>query len=109
MISRELKKGSTDVLILSLLDDQPSHGYEIGKQIAERSGGVLKLNAASLYPILYRFEKKRWIKGAWHVRDGRRRRTYSLTALGTKVLARERSSWRAFVDAIEKVTRIRHA
>ena len=109
VISRELKKGSTEILLLSLLEDEPRHGYEIGKQLAERSDGVLQLNAASLYPILYRLEKNKWIKGAWEIRAGRRRRVYRLTAAGTRVLAQQRTSWRSFIDAIEKVARIRHA
>lgn len=108
MISRELKKGSTEVLILSLLENQPRHGYEIGKLIEARSDGVLKLNAASLYPILYRLETRRLVQGSWERKgEGRRRRVYRLTAAGKKVLARERSSWRSFVSAIEKVARIR--
>lgn len=110
MISKELKKGSTEILILSLVEDRPRHGYEIGKLIESRSEGVLKLNAASLYPILYRLEKRKWIKGSWAGKDvGRRRRYYRLTAAGKKVLAKQRRSWRSFVDAIEKVTRVRHA
>ena len=110
MISRELKKGSTEILILSLLEDQSRHGYELGKLIESRSEGVLKLNAASLYPILYRLEARRLVKGRWDDRaSGRRRRCYSLTAEGRKVLGRQRSSWRSFVDAIEKVAGIRHA
>ena len=113
MISRELKKGSTEILILSLLEDQPRHGYEIGKLIDARSEGVLKLNAASLYPILYRLEKRRWIKGGWESKDTkRRRRYYRLTASGRKVLEKQRRSWHSFVDAIDKVagiSRSRHA
>ena len=110
MISRELKKGSTEILILSLLEDQSRHGYELGKLIESRSEGVLKLNAASLYPILYRLEARKWIKGSWEKQDGaRRRRCYTLTAAGKKMLLTQRKSWRSFVDAIEKVAGIRHA
>ncbi len=110
MISRELKKGSTEILILSLLEDQSRHGYELGKLIESRSEGVLKLNAASLYPILYRLEAQKWIKGRWEKpKGGRRRRCYSLTAAGKKMLLKQRKSWRSFVNAIEKVARIRHA
>jgi PadR family transcriptional regulator len=109
MISRELKKGSTEVLILSLLEDGPRHGYEIGKLIESRSDGVLKLNAASLYPILYRLESRRLVQGSWERKgEGRRRRVYQLTPSGRKALSRERSSWRSFMSAIEKVARIRH-
>jgi len=110
MISRELKKGSTEILILSLLEEQSHHGYELGKLIEARSEGVLKLNAASLYPILYRMEARKWLKGCWEQRaSGRRRRCYSLTASGKKMLTKQRRSWRSFVDAIEKVTGVAHA
>ena len=110
MISRELKKGSTEILILSLLEDMPRHGYEIGKLIESRSDGVLKLNAASLYPILYRLEARKVIQGSWERKEsGRRRKLYRLTATGRKRLARERLSWRSFVSAIDKVARIRRA
>ena len=110
MISKELKKGSTEVLILSMLEDGPRHGYEIGKLIESRSEGVLKLHAASLYPILYRLESKRLVQGAWERKaGGRRRRFYRLTAAGRKLLSRERASFRSFVAAIEKVAGIRHA
>jgi PadR family transcriptional regulator len=110
LISKELKKGSTDFMILSLLEDGPRHGYEIGKLIETRSEGVLKLHAASLYPILYRLESKRLVQGAWERKaGGRKRRFYRLTAAGRKLLSRERGSWRAFVAAIDKVARVRHA
>ena len=110
MISKELKKGSTEILILSLLEDGPRHGYEVGKLIETRSDGVLTLHAASLYPILYRLESKRLVRGEWERKtSGRKRRFYRLTAAGRKLLSRERSSWRSFVAAIDKVARIRHA
>jgi PadR family transcriptional regulator len=110
MISKELKKGSTEILILSLLEDGPRHGYEVGKLIETRSDGVLTLHAASLYPILYRLESKRLVRGEWErTKSGRKRRFYRLTAAGRKLLSRERSSWRSFVAAIDKVARIRHA
>lgn len=112
MTDRELKKGSTELLVLALIEDQPRHGYDIGKLIESRSEGVLSYNVASLYPTLYRLEKRKWIKGSWELpksAGGRRRRFYRLTAAGRKVLAQRRSSWRSFIDAVERVARIRHA
>src|SRR3954465_11142623 len=91
MLDRELKKGSAELLVLSLVEDQPRHGYDIGTLIESRSGGALKFNAASLYPLLYRVEKRRWIQGRWIEKAGqRRRRYYRLTAEGKKVLAAQR-------------------
>ena len=110
MLDRELKKGSAELLILSLVEEQPRHGYDIGSLIEQRSGGVLRFNVASLYPLLYRLEKRGWIEGRWVEKAGqRRRRYYRLTADGKKVLAAQRSSWREFVAAINRITGIEHA
>ena len=104
MIDRELKKGSTELLILTLLDETPRHGYEVGQLIEQRSDGVLKYHIASLYPMLYRLEKRGWTEGRWKEKTGqRRRRYYRLTALGRKVLAEQRNSWKEFIGAIEQV------
>jgi transcriptional regulator len=110
MLDRELKKGSAELLILSLVEDQPRHGYDIGTLIETRSKGALKFNVASLYPLLYRLEKRGWIQGRWVEKAGqRRRRYYRLTAAGKKVLAAQRTSWREFVEAISRITGIEHA
>jgi PadR family transcriptional regulator, regulatory protein PadR len=109
-LDRELKKGSAELLILSLIEVRPRHGYEISKLIEERSGGVLRFNVASLYPLLYRLEKRGWIEGRWVEKAGqRRRRYYKLTAAGKKVLAAQRSGWRAFVEAINRITGLENA
>ena len=104
-LDRELKKGSAELLILSLLEARQRHGYEIRKLIETRSDGVLKFNAASLYPLLYRLEKRGWIEGRWVEKAGeRRRRFYKLTREGKQILAAQRSIWDAFVAAINRVT-----
>lgn len=104
-LDRELKKGSAELLILSLLEARPRHGYEVRKLIETRSDGVLKFNAASLYPLLYRLEKRGWIEGKWVEKAGqRRRRYYKLTRDGRKVLAAQRTIWESFVAAINRVT-----
>ncbi len=109
-LDRELKKGSAELLILSLVEDRPRHGYEIGQLIELRSQGTVKFNVASLYPLLYRLEKRGWIRGRWVEKPGqRRRRFYKLTPAGTKVLAAQRHGWREFVEAISRITGIQHA
>jgi len=101
---RELKKGSAELLILSLVEARQRHGYEIGKLIESRSDGTLRFSAAALYPLLYRLEKRGWLEGRWIERAGqRRRRYYRLTAAGRKMLAEQRSGWRSFVAAINRV------
>jgi PadR family transcriptional regulator, regulatory protein PadR len=110
ILDRELKKGSAELLILSLVDDRPRHGYDIGQLIELRSHGALRFNVASLYPLLYRLEKRGWIRGRWVEKAGqRRRRYYRLTSAGRKVLARQREGWREFVGAISRITGIQHA
>src|SRR3954468_11525343 len=110
MLDRELKKGSAELLILSLVEARARHGYEIGKLIAERSGGRLQFKVASLYPLLYRFEERGWISGRWVEKAGeRRRRFYRLTAEGRLVLAAQRDNWREFVEAIQLITGPEHA
>lgn len=109
-LERELKRGSTEVLILALLEEQERHGYDIGRLIEERSDGTISFHVASLYPTLYRLEGKSLIAGRWVERPGqRRRRYYRLTAAGRRVLARQRSVWKNFVAALDRVARIRHA
>jgi len=106
MLDRELKKGSAELLILSLVEVRARHGYEISKLIEARSDGVLRFNVASLYPLLYRLEKRGWIQGRWVEKAGqRRRRYYRLTREGKKVLAAQRSGWEEFVAAINRITR----
>ena len=102
--ARELKKGSAELLILALVEDQPRHGYDIGKLIEARSEGALRFNVASLYPLLYRLEKRGWIEGRWTEKAGqRRRRLYRLTAEGRKVLAAQRGGWQAFARAVSRI------
>jgi PadR family transcriptional regulator, regulatory protein PadR len=107
---RELKKGSAELLILSLLEPRPRHGYELSKLIHARSGGEITFHVDSLYPLLYRLEERGWIKGAWVEKAGeRRRRFYRVTADGRRVLAQQRRTWAAFVEAVRRVTGGEHA
>ena len=106
----ELKKGSAELLVLSLVETRARHGYEISKLIELRSGGDLHFNAASLYPLLYRLEQRGWILGRWVEKSGqRRRRYYRITAAGKKVLKTQRSTWRSFVAAVNSITGVEHA
>jgi PadR family transcriptional regulator PadR len=109
-LDRELKRGSAELLILSLLDARPRHGYELGKLIHVRSGGTLTFHIDSLYPLLYRLEERGWIKGSWVEKAGeRRRRYYKVTAEGRRVLAEQRKTWAAFIEAMRRVTGDEHA
>jgi PadR family transcriptional regulator, regulatory protein PadR len=107
---QEWKKGSAELLVLSLLESQPRHGYDISKLIEVRSCGAIRFHVTSLYPLLYRLEERRLVLGRWVEKaEQRRRRYYSLTPEGRKVLRSQRKSWKDFVAAIGRVTGIEHA
>ena len=104
MFSPALKKGSIEMLILSLVEARPRHGYEIGKLIERRSGGRLTFALPTLYPTLLRLENRGWIKGRWVEKAGERERCfYRLTPEGRRVLAEQQSTWKAYVAAVNEV------
>src|SRR5260221_14087544 len=97
---RELKKGSAELLVLSLVERRARHGYEIAKLIELRPAGALRFQAASLYPLLYRLEARGWIRGRWVEKpEERRRRFYRITPVGRKVLIAQRRGWQQFAEA----------
>ena len=110
MFKPTLKKGSTELLVLSVIEQEPLHGYEIGIQIEKRSQGRLTYRVSSLYPVLCRMEERSWISGRWVEKKGqRRRRYYRLTAKGTAALEAERETWEEFKLAVGLVLEPRHA
>ena len=110
MFSAEVKKGSAALLVLALVEERPRHGYEISKLIESRSSGALSFRVASLYPMLYRLEKRGWVEGRWVEKAGqRRRRYYKLTREGRRVLSRQRSLWQQFLGALDRVARLSEA
>jgi len=106
----ELRKGSAETLVLALLDERDRHGYELAKLIERRSDGALAFHVASLYPTLYRLERRGLIHGRWVERAGaRRRRFYRLTPDGRRTLEAQRRSWKVFFTALNRVAKFRHA
>ena len=106
----KVKQGSSEVIILSLLSERDMHGYEIGKQVEELSGGILRFELASLYPVLYRMLNKGWLEAYWEKSAaGRKRRYYKLTREGRRQLAPLRKSWQQFFGALNRVARLHHA
>jgi len=104
VFSPELKKGSVELLILSLLEAETRHGYELGKLIESRSGGRLQFQISSLYPVLCRMEDRGWIKGRWVEKRGKRRRKYyRLTRSGQETLEAKRATWLEFADSVNRV------
>jgi PadR family transcriptional regulator PadR len=110
MIDKEMKKGSAELLILALIEHEPRHGYELCKLIESESGGVVSFHVASLYPLLYRLEKRGLMEGRWVEKAGqRRRRFYRITPQGRKLLAAQRRSWGEFMAAISRIAGVQHA
>ena len=110
MTNTELKKGSAELLILSLLARQPMHGYELSKLIEARSRGAVRFKVASLYPLLYRLERRGWILGRWVEKAGqRRRRHYRVTAEGQRRLDAQRRTWSEFVAGVGRILEPDHA
>jgi PadR family transcriptional regulator, regulatory protein PadR len=104
------KKGSGDLLILALVEEQALHGYEIARRIEARSNGALRFTLASLYETLYRLEERGWVRGRWVERAGeRRRRCYRITERGRTVLATQREDWGRFVTALSQVAGVKPA
>ena len=109
-IDTRIKRGSGELAILALLDQESLHGYEISKRIAQTTGGILHFNLASLYPLLYRMEKRGWVKGKWEeAPSGRQRRYYQLTSKGKKQLAPLRAEWGLFFQALHRIAGVAHA
>lgn len=104
------EKSSAELLVLSLLEDQPRHGYDIARLIDLRSDGSIRFHIASLYPLLYRLEKRDWIQGRWLEKPNqRRRRYYSLTTKGKLALTGKRRQWQEFAGAVIRITGVEHA
>jgi len=102
---RDALKGHVDLLLLSALADEPAHGYELVETIRDRSEGAFDLAEGTVYPSLYRLERRRHVISGWETVAGRRRRVYRLTTSGRRKLAEGRSEWRAFAQAVEAVVR----
>ena len=106
----EAKKGSAEIVILAIVENESHHGYEIARLIAERTEGSLRFTLASLYATLYRLEDRGWIKGRWVEKAGQRRRCYyRITEPGRRVLADQRDDWSLFITALGLVAGVKHA
>ena len=110
MNTRDLQKGSAELVLLALLEARARHGYELARMIESQSANTLSFHVASIYPMLYRMEAKGWVLGRWVEKAGeRRRRYYRLTPLGRRVLAEQRRTWQDFVAALDRLAGLGHA
>jgi transcriptional regulator len=102
--SNELLHGTLESMVLQVLSDGRAHGYGVGRRIEQALGDVTAVEDGSLYPALYRLEKRGLIRGAWGVTDtGRRARFYELTTDGKTALKIRRKQWTAFAGAVSRL------
>jgi PadR family transcriptional regulator PadR len=107
MVGSEIKRGTAELAILSVLEDGALHGYEIARRIEQVTNGKLRFTLASLYPLLYRMEKRGWVRGEWQTAEsGRRRRTYRLTAAGKKKIVPLRAEWSELFEALRRLEKV---
>jgi transcriptional regulator len=100
----ELLHGTLDMLVLRVLTGGPRHGYAIAQDLQQLSEDVLRIEQGSLYPSLYRMEKRGWLKSKWGTTEkNRRARLYQLTRQGRRQLASESAGWEKFTDAVARV------
>lgn len=110
MIAPGIKRGTAVLAILSLLESGPLHGYELARRIEQQTRGSLRFTLAALYPLLYRMEKRGWVRGAWETSESRRRRRcYRLTPAGKKKLAPIRAEWSELFRALQRLAKVTHA
>ena len=105
MYQKELLKGNTETLILSLLTEKPMYGYQIVKEMGRRSSGYFRFKEGTLYPALHRLENSALVHGRWEeTPNGVPRRYYHITAKGERALAERLGEWRRFSQAVNLIT-----
>ncbi|MFF2907861.1 PadR family transcriptional regulator [Paenibacillus sp. NPDC057934] len=102
-VSKEMLKGSTATLILTLLLEKPLYGYELIKELENRSQGVFSLKEGTLYPILHTMESERWVEAYWLEVEGRKRKYYRILDEGKAKLKEKRAEWLLFRGAVDSV------
>jgi PadR family transcriptional regulator, regulatory protein PadR len=110
VIASSIKRGTAELAILSVLQSGALHGYEIARRIEHETNGSLHFTLAALYPMLYRLEKQKWIRGAWETSpNGRRRRCYRLTPAGKQKISPLRKEWTELFAALQRLARVPNA
>lgn len=102
-VSRELLKGSTDMLILSLLEKENMYGYQMIKELSRKSKNVFEFQEGTLYPILHNLEEKNYITSYWDEVGTKKRKYYSITKEGKKHLKEKKEEWEVFSRGINEV------
>lgn len=101
--SKELVKGSTATLVLSVIEKEDMYGYKIVKELAKRSEDAFVLKEGTLYPILHTLEESRYVESYWEEFDGRKRKYYHITKKGLRQLKEKKSEWKEYSTSVNKV------
>ena len=100
----QIRKGSTEILILSLLASEPMYGYQISQELGKRSNGYFDMKEGLLYPTLHRMQKEEMLTSKWQQAEGeRRRKYYAITAKGLEVLGQQSDEWRVFINQLQRL------
>lgn len=102
-VNKQMIKGSTETLILTLLQERPLYGYELIKELHRQSEGVFNLKEGTLYPILHAMEIEGWVESYWMEVEGRKRKYYSIRDKGMEALQSKRAEWNMFRRAVDRV------
>ena len=103
-LSKDRLHGTLDALVLKTLSWGPRHGYAIARWLEEKTGDAIQVEEGSLYPALYRMEKRGWIEAAWGMSEiGRKAKIYRLTGAGRKQLRLETAEWTHFASAVSRI------
>ena len=103
-VKDQIKKGSTETLILALVADRPMYGYELTQELRKRSNGYFDMKEGLLYPTLHRMQKEGLVSAEWkEPGSGRRRKYYAITAAGTEALGEQKEEWRAFMAQMQEL------
>lgn len=100
-MKQEILKGSSEILVLSVLSDGPLHGYSISRKIRESTGGQFDFSEGTLYPVLHRLQREGLLDAYWQESDGRRRKCYTVTAKGKRAFKDQREALRVFMKTLE--------
>jgi PadR family transcriptional regulator, regulatory protein PadR len=104
---RELINSNIDSLLLCLMSGQPMYGYQVIKELKDRSQGYFNFKEGTLYPALHRLEKSGLIEGKWEsLPSGQQRKYYYITEKGRASLAEKRSSWNEFLNAMNLIIQV---
>lgn len=101
--SKELLKGSTSILVMSVLENKDMYGYRIIRELEIRSENAFEMSEGTLYPILHALEKEGCLESYWETCDGRERKYYHLTNKGAKQLIEKKSEWKSFSASVDRV------